>query len=300
MTGLFYLTIIVFGSCSSSTQLTKINNIDNSSDTIKFKPAVAAGVINNKVINEASGIVMSLQDKDFFWTHNDSGDDARLFLVSTDAEYRFTCTVANIKNRDWEDIAIYNDSNSGKSRLYIGDIGDNNAVYPFCNIYIIDEPSVKSTSDITISKSEKIIYKYSDGRRDAETLMVDPVNGDIYIVSKRETNVNIYRIAYPYSFKDTMTAEKMLTIPLNNFVGGDISRDGSEILMKTYQKIYYWPRKKGKTIIEALSQKPIEIPYQIEPQGEAICWSADAKSFYTLSEASPFNVTPVLYRYDKE
>lgn len=300
MAGLFFALSVIFGSCSSSSpQSTSVIN-ENTSDTVKFIPAVSAGVINNKVINEASGIVMSLQDKDVFWTHNDSGDSARLFLVNTKAEYKFTCTIADAQNRDWEDIAIHKDIKTGKNRIYIGDIGDNSAVFPSCIIYIIDEPTVKSASDITIMQSDKINFKYSDGRRDAETLMVDPLNGDIYIVSKRETNVNLYKIAYPYSFKDTSIAEKVLTIPLNYFVGGDISRDGSEILMKTYQKIYYWSRKKGRTVAEALSEKPIEIPYQMEPQGESICWSADAKSFYTLSEESPFKVTPVLYRYDKE
>jgi len=89
-------------------------------------------------------------------------------------------------------------------------------------------------------------------------------------------------------------------MPFTYFVGGDISADGSEILMKTYQKIYYWKRKSGSTVEQALSNKPQEIPYNPEPQGEAICWSWDNKSFYTLSEESPFKIVPVFYRFDKK
>lgn len=42
-----------------------------------------------------------------------------------------------------------------------------------------------------------------------------------------------------------------MTLPFSYFVGGDISRDGKEIVMKTYQNIYYWPRK-----MEKPSKKP--------------------------------------------
>lgn len=264
------------------------------SDTVSIKPAVTVGTVTSNLLKEVSGIVTSNQDNNSIWTHNDSGDNPLIYLLDDKANLKYKCTITNAKNRDWEDITTY------KNRLYIGDIGDNNAVHPHYTIYIIDEPSVKSNADITVNKTDRIIYKYPDGAKDAETLMADPMNGDLYIVSKRESNVNVYRIVFPYNLKDTTIAEKVLTMPFTYFVGGDISRDGKEIIMKTYQKIYYWPRKTGKTIAEALAQKPQEILYQQEPQGESICWSADGKSFFTLSEESPLKIPPVLYRFDKK
>ena len=269
-------------------------------DTVRFKTAVQAGILNNKAINEASGMVMSMQNKNAFWTHNDSGDGSKIYLINDKAEYKLTCTISDAINRDWEDIAIWKDPISGKNNIFIADIGDNQASYPFYTIYMVEEPSVSLLNDITISKSNKIKFKYSDGQRDAESLLSDPVSGDLYIVTKREVNVSLYKITYPFSYTDTMTAEKVLTMPFSYIVGGDISRDGSEILLKTYQKIYYWHRKLGKTITETLTENPTEIPYNPEPQGEAICWSSDGKSFFTLSEESPFKIIPVLYRYDKE
>jgi hypothetical protein len=298
--GLFFIFCILVNSCSLAQPTAVTDKDEIKSDTILFVPAVAAGVLNNKIIDEASGMVMSIQNSNVFWTHNDSGDSARIFLVNTLAEYQLTCTLENAQNRDWEDIAIHKDTKSGKNKIFIGDIGDNNAVHSYCTIYIMDEPIVNNNGDITISNSEKITYKYEDGPRDAETLMVDPTNGDIYIVSKREQNVGLFRIAYPHINNDTVIAQKVMTLPITNVVGGDISHDGNEILMKTYQKIYYWPKINGETIFEALAKKPIEIPYQIEPQGESICWSADAKSFFTLSEETILKVTPILYRYDRK
>lgn len=291
LAGILFVFNVLSGSCNKS-PLMSDDEVFN--DIVMIAPGIPVGTISHPNLSEVSGMVMSSQDNKLIWVHNDSGDGTRLYLIDHKAEYKFHCTIEGANNRDWEDISVYN------NKLYIGDIGDNIGIRSLYTIYIIDEPSVKSKDDITVKQFKTIQYKYPDGARDAETLMTDPLNGDIYIVSKREENVNVYRIAFPYNFNDTTIAEKVMTLPFSYFVGGDISRDGKEIVMKTYQNIYYWPRKNGKTIKEAFSEVPQEIPYKQEPQGEAICWSTDAKSFYTLSEQSPLKITPVLYRFDKQ
>jgi len=291
---------VMFFSCSSYKPEIVPEMPELESDTVVFKDRISNGTLDNKSIDEASGMAISIRNENAFWTHNDSGDEARLFLVSTSAQYQATCTLEGAVNRDWEDIAVSKDPVSGKSRIFIGDIGDNLAVYDYSTIYILDEPVISAIKDITVSQYDKIIFRYEDGRRDAETLLVDPLTGDIYIVSKRESSVQLYKISYPYNFIDTLTAKKLISIPFTQIVGGDISADGTEILLKNYNKVWYWPRKKGETIAEALSQKPYETPYIQEPQGESICWSGDSKSFYTISEASLFKVYPVLYKYEKK
>ncbi len=291
---------VIFLSCSSSNTVLVPETPETEKDTVAFTDRITAGTLDNKTINEASGMAMSILHENHFWTHNDSGDDPRLFLVNTTAQYQVICTLKGAVNRDWEDIAAAKDPVTGKSMVFVGDIGDNNAVHDYASIYILDEPNLAAAENIMVSNYDKITFKYQDGKRDAETLMVDPLTGDIYIVSKRESSVNLYQIRYPYSFTDTMTANKLLSMSFTQIVGGDISADGSGILLKNYSKVWYWPRKKGKTIAEALGQKPYETPYIQEPQGESICWSRDGKSFYTISEESPFKTTPILYRYDKK
>jgi len=291
---------VMFFSCSSDKPELEPEMPEMEIDTVVFEDRISAGTLDNKSIDEASGMAMSVLNENAFWTHNDSGDKARLFLVSTSAQYQATCTLEDAANRDWEDIAVSKDPVSGKSRIFIGDIGDNNAVYDYSTIYILDEPVISANKDITVSQYDKVTFWYEDGKRDAETLMVDPLTGDIYIVSKRESSVQVYRISYPFNYSDTVTANRLMSIPFTQMVGGDISVDGTEILLKNYNKVWYWPRKKGKTIAEALSQKPFETTYIQEPQGESICWSTDGKSFFTISEASPFKITPVLYRYNKK
>jgi len=306
----YFLSILFFFSLSLSsvffvscqTQLTNISEEEpiTNEDTLIFNKGIQAGTLNYEEIDEASGMAISLINEEAIWTHNDSGDKARIFLISTTAEYRMTCILEGATNRDWEDIAIAKDPINGQSKVFVGDIGDNRAVYPYYTIYVFDEPSITKNIDQSITAFDKIIYRYSDGRRDAETLMVDPLSGDIYIVSKREKNVNVYQIKYPYNFTDTVIAEKVLTLPYTKIVAGDISSSGSEILLKSYNEIWHWSRSESQSIVEALSQTPRQIPYIQEPQGESICWGKDAKSFYTMSEESPLKIKPILYQYLKK
>jgi hypothetical protein len=73
-------------------------------------------------------------------------------------------------------------------------------------------------------------------------------------------------------------------LPFSRIVAADISIDGSELLLKDYDRIYYWSRKEGQSIPELMNTSPVELPYDREPQGEAIAWQRDGEGFYTLSE----------------
>lgn len=256
------------------------------SDGPNFTDMVDLGLIENDDLSEASGIAMSRKNPDVLWAHNDSGDLARIFALNTKGKNLGVYTIDGIANRDWEDIAVGPGPAEGQQYIYIGEIGDNLGAYNTKYIYRIAEPTVNANQapvDIKIT-AEKIAFKYPDGNRDAETLMVDPITKDIYVVSKKEANVIVYRAPYPQSTTDTMILERVATIELSAIVGGDISPSGFEILLKTYSGIYYWYRSPSKSLWEAFQNKPLIVPYSPEPQGEAVCWKSDSMGYYTLSE----------------
>ena len=114
--------------------------------------------------------------------------------------------------------------------------------------------------------------------------MIDPITADIYIVSKREKEVHIYRMPNPKKTKDTYEMEKVGKLHFHKAIAGDISPDGSEILIKNYANIYYWKRNPGESVADALKREPVRLPYVREPQGEAIAWKPDGSAFYTISE----------------
>ncbi len=235
-------------------------------------------------LKEASGLVASVSNPGLLWTLNDSGNPAEIFLIDENASIRLVCKLANIQNRDWEDIAIGAGLEKGKNYLYVADIGDNQAQFDFKYIYRFEEPLLSKEKEKLITHVDTLVFRMPDGPRDAETLLIDPLSNDLFIISKREESVGLYHAAYP--FGDTLHLKKVLSLPMTQIVSGTLSSDGQELLLKDYDHIYYWKRSDQESLAELMVRKPIELPYEREPQGEAIGWSRDADAFYTLSEST--------------
>lgn len=262
-------------------------------DAPRFGQRVDRGVVEHAPIREASGIVASRKNPDVLWVHNDSGQPNQVFAVSSRGGHLGTYVLDGITNHDWEDIAIGPGPQDGQSYLYIGDIGDNRARRDLKYIHRLPEPQVEAGPAAVhhLSAIETLAFRYPDGRRDAETLLVDPLTKDLYVISKREAGLRVYRAAYPQPTGAPMTLERVATLVLEEqpttedwLVGGDIAPSGAEILLKSYRAVYYWTRAPGQTIHAALAARPMSLPYQPEPQGEALGWKADGTGYYTVSE----------------
>ncbi len=266
-----------------------------------FGKAVDMGLVQDKAINEASGLVASRRNPGVLWIHNDSGDKSRLFAVDEKGVLLATCTLADVTARDWEDITIGPGPGVKTSYLYVGDIGDNGADHKKCYLYRLEEPEVLISDrgrSITISAVDRLTYIYPDGARDAETLMADPQNGDVYVVSKRDTLSRVYRLPAPLDINETMSAEFVCELSFNMAVGGDLSPAGDEALIKNYVDVYYWKRPDGQTWAQAFRSAPVRVPYEMEPQGEAICWKWDGSGYITVSEEL-FNIESRIYFYPR-
>ena len=250
------------------------------------------------IIDEASGLVASNTLDGYLWTHEDAGSVTRLFLLSKDGTQIKAYTPPGIINRDWEDIAIGGGPIDGVSYLYVGDIGNNDANPAVTTNFIYRIPEIK-TIDESFERGAKITFRYPDGPRDAETLLFDPATKDLFVVSKELGGANLYRIPYPQPIEGVVMAEFIGPVPsVIIATGGDISADGAEIVIRTYANIFYWRRKQGETIAQVLSQRPLKtLPYELEPQGEAICFDKEMTGYYTLSERrTATNVTLNFYK----
>lgn len=249
-----------------------------------FQPGAKLAKLTGKKLSEVSDLAASITNAGYLWAHNDSGNEAQIFLINQNIDVVLTCTLAGIENRDWEDITVGPGPDPSKNYVYVGEIGDNDAHYKYKHIYRFEEPVMQEQKEITITAFDTITFQLPGKKKDTEALMVDPNTKDLYVVSKREEPVHVYRLTYPYSAGDTLTAEEVASLPLTQIVAADFSADGKRILMKNYEHIYYWNNTAGKSVVELLKEKPKEIPYTMEPQGEAITWARDGSGFYTLSE----------------
>lgn len=264
-----------------------------------FQNGRVQGVLDNPVIDEASGLVASRANTGMLWTHNDSGDKARIFLIDSLGKYQATVWLKGATNRDWEDITLGAGPQPDNTYIYIGEIGDNLAQYPHKAIYRIKEPQFTGDTTISIEEIDSIRFTLPDGERDTEALMIDPDTKDLYIFSKREAAINLYRLPYPQSTTEMMVAEKVLeAMPFTLIVAADWSADGTEILIKDYKQIYYWQRNANQPVKGVLQKKPEVLPYHEEPQGESVAFAIDGSGYYTLSEQAK-GVKPTLMFYPR-
>lgn len=66
--------------------------------------------------------------------------------------------------------------------------------------------------------------------------------------------------------------------------GGDISPDGSLIMLRTYSSVYLWPRLTGESIPDAISSPPCSVQIQPESQGEAAAFHQNGQDLVLTTE----------------
>ena len=202
-----------------------------------------------------------------------------------------TFELTDAKAQDWEDMAIGPGPTAG-DWLYFGDIGDNAEERATIRFYRTPEPTTitpGSTSPIAPSSYQTLVAKYPDGAHNAETLLVDPVSGDIYVVTKAGATSGVYRWRAPQDpMAGTHTLERVGSVQHagSTATGGDVSPRGDFVILKTYDSARLWLRPKGAELHEAFAGTPCTVKTHSEPQGETLAISPDGRSYSTLSEGT--------------
>ena len=248
-------------------------------------------------LTEASGIARSLVREDVWYTHNDSGGEPELFGFTTAGELVGRYPLASVEAYDWEDIATGPcPDDSSLSCIFIGDIGDNNHSRESVFVYVFRDDIV-GPGDMVGQYS--LQYEQSplhEGRyRNAEALMVHPVTGRLYIVSKSKRNQIVYR--GPEEFGEGILSQVAVLSHLpqgsriNQITAGAFSPLGDSVVLRDYLRAYYWTIDPAEPESHWANQ-PLRVGLRLEPQGEAIGFSA-AGDLYTISEGDSSAITRI-------
>lgn len=282
---------IILVSCSAKERQQQVSDAFVSGEKI--------AQLNNNNLKEISGIASSVVNPEHLWAHNDAGNKAEIYLLNKNLDVKMICELSGVENRDWEDIAVGPGPDPNKSYVYVGEIGDNDAVHREKYIYRFEEPVLNDgSSKKVISRFDKITFRLDGATKDTETLLLDPRTKNLYVVTKRENPVHIYELTFPYE-SEVNVAQKMFSLPMTRIVGGDFSRDGHKVLLKNDDVVFYWEATASESIIEKMKGPALSVPYEKEPQGEAIAWASDDSGFYTLSEM-PKKKDVYLYFYKRK
>ncbi len=283
---------VIFSACSDvSTKGDKIEPENH------YDPPKIIGKIRSGDIAESSGIAASRCQNDVLWTHNDSDEGPYIFAFKPTGESLGTWKVQNSVNVDWEDIAAHKDK-SGKCFLYIGDIGNNEQQFFEHSVYRIAEPIVKESdarsdrrNPLITEPAEVVKFRYPDTKQNAETLVVQPMTGSIYVLTKRLVGPSgVYRIKPDFGKPETQKAQiiaeiSVPSIPNGLLTGGDVSPDGKRVILCDYSQGYEFALPAGAANFDEIwLQKPEIVDLGERNQGESVCYSIDGSSIFATSE----------------
>jgi len=263
-----------------------------------YGPPTTLAIIKSPSINESSGLVASRTTPGAYWTHNDSGDGPFVYALDTHGDSLGVFRVTGAQAVDWEDIAIGPGPLPNKSYLYIGDIGDNDQLRSEVVVYRVPEPVLipanrKSTTKhpVTTEPAEAIRLRYPDGKHDAETLLVHPTTGNIYIVSKvMIASPVVYEAAAPLNAGKPVTMRRIGEIRIPSLfggmiTGGSISPDGRRVALCDYFQGYELVLPRGAAKFDEIwKQRMIGFDLGKRKQGEAITYRLDGKALLATSE----------------
>jgi len=275
-------------------------NESESGTVLQYGPPKELSQIQDERINESSGIAASIRYPGTFWTHNDSGDSARIFLINKEGKTVATVTLKGVSAVDWEDIDSF--KLGGEGYVLIADTGDNARRRRNCVLYVIREPAINihPGSEGQSTEAEpvfQISFSYEDQPHDCEAVAVDPTTSIIYLVSKDLKESRVYSLPFPAKdAKEPNVARAVATLKMQYPTAMNISPDGKRAVILTYGDAYEYSRKSGETWAQAFSREPRLIKAPARKQGESICYGLDGKTLYLTSEKEhqPLWEIPVL------
>jgi len=246
--------------------------------------------LENKQINESSGLACSWRRKDVLWTNNDSGDRPRLFAFDMKGRDLGDLQIDGAKARDWEDMASVRIGR--KSYLVCADVGDNGARRETCTIYLVPEPPVGPKGmppDAKMRVALTLEFRYEDGPRDCEGVAVDPKGRTIFLVGKQKgVRCKVYALPIPKAQpKKVLEAKAIATLSVPTITALDVSCDGLRAMLLTYAGAYEYVREPDEKWADAFARKPRAVGMPLRRQGESICYGQDGKTLYLTSEGIP-------------
>lgn len=218
-------------------------------------------------MTELSGLQASPRKPGLLWGLNDSGHPPELLAFDTALNFRRAILVQGVDNRDWEDLAGYEEG--GQSWLVIADTGDNFGLRAEVALIFVAEPDVAGRADATPARILR--FTWAEGPRDCEAVAIDLPGRRILLADKGRHPAGLYaldldgpdqgqqarRIA---SFPELVPTPAPRVTPIGSSrwrgtpTAMDLSRDGRRLAVLTYQSASLFERSGEADWDQALRQ----------------------------------------------
>ena len=160
--------------------------------------------------------------------------------------------------------------------IWVGDIGDNRDSWPYARIHKVIEPARLVDADVPVTTYR---FTYPDGPVNAEALMADPKRERLWVISKEDGVGGVYALPSPMSDSRTpMEAEKVGTAR-SQVTDAAMAPGGKRFVVRDYLSAEVFTGKPP-------GQAQARFGLPLQPQGEAVTWTADGKGLIVASERS--------------
>lgn len=272
------------------------------------------------------GIVVSktniLNKSNILYVLDQNDNDPLVINIMIDEAHTVgTISIVNITGVQLGDISTSRPVGVSTHQIYIADVADTGANRPMVFIHRTPEPAITGFAfhDGTAS-SRTLSGVYQTGTniplgenggqaRDCRAFFKHFQTNDNWLITHKTSPPQLFYLEQgsdsPLAGLYTFQYAGNLQIP-SGVVGADISRDGTEILVKTWDKVYYYSLNgTGVDAIRASLTGTIPtIVRDYDPVylDHGIAWGSGTRSFYTISTFNtatddPLSGVPV-YHYD--
>jgi hypothetical protein len=279
-------------------------SLEWSNGCLEWGAFAAAGEVDESLpsprLRAVSGMVASWRQPGILWVHDDLDSPVPcVYAIDESGRHRQTY-ILDADKVDWEDIALAPGS-GGQERLYVGDFGDNSHSRPVAWLIRFDEPAVPAATVDPITIVPEVLYfKYPDGKRDIETLLFDWQSGTPYVIERNDAGCRAYKFPLPLDPDRTAAdpVELILVTPSAilppTLTGGDASRDGLRIVLRSYTHAFEYARQPGGAFDDLFFATPCILSDAGTQQYEAITYGPDGSTLFTTTELAGRSLAPIL------
>lgn len=270
----------------------------------RYGAPAATGMLDAPELVEISGLVASPSRDGLLWGHVDSGGEASLYAISTEAEVLGRVQLG-VEAEDWEDLAAASCPDREVPCLWVADTGDNRRGRPLVTIYATPEPAVPAGR---AQRVWRFPAGYPDGPVDVEAMVVAPDGSTFWLFEKAEAEqVRVFAPTEPLVEGRVSRLAVVATfaapgIPIANgrlITAADLHPEGERLAIRVYTGSYEYrlPAPLGLASLGELEPTDIALGPLSEPQGEAIAYDNAGTGVWTISESpegepQPLNFYP--------
>ena len=265
-----------------------------------------SGVVLDGDLREISGMAASRTHPGTLWVLNDGGNDHALYALSRIGRRQARIEIDGVVNTDWEDLAAF--ELDGRRYLLIADTGDNGGLRRTLQLHVVEEPA--RLRDGRARPAWSIAFRWPDGARDCEAVAVDAAAGEVLLISKKRHPAELFAVplrpgagrvaarrlgtlaGIPRASAEQRRADPARARLHGQVTAADISPDGRQLAVLTYDDLVLYRRQPGEPWARAVARAPRVHPLPLIPQAEALAWSRGGAGLFATGEFGP---APLFY-----